>query len=79
MRVTYENPIRYRGYRIYPGDFQLWQFVHEDYDGDGDHRCGDGTLIIECINQINEMESENELTTLSPRHQDPIRLVSDNT
>ena len=64
-RITFQNPLRYGGYRIYPegcgASPYLWVFVHEDYDGApdaNDNRHGGGATIEECIAEIEELEDE---------------------
>lgn len=62
--VTHGEPIRYRGYRIYRNDFTAhpdwrdvaWVYVHEDYDGPEDNRCGHGPSVEACITEIQESE-----------------------
>ena len=57
MSVTFENPIIYQGYKIYPspyGHWNNWLFCHKDYDGPEDKRLGDGKDVMECIEKIEE-------------------------
>ena len=35
-----------------------YQFVHEDYDGPEDLRCGSGATVEDCKDLIDEIESE---------------------
>jgi hypothetical protein len=64
--VSYADPIWYRGYRIYPGDWMPWSFVHDDYDptpvhaddGPSDHRHGYGKTVSDCREQIDGLEDE---------------------
>ena len=50
----------YRKWWIYydpppiPDRIADWHFVHEDYDGPGDSRCGFASSVAECIRQIEE-------------------------
>ena len=50
----------YGKYLITPGPAythdSLWEFFHDDYDGPEDNRCGLGSSIEDCIEQIKEME-----------------------
>lgn len=67
--LTYDNPVKYQGYLIYPSDevdhkMCGFTWVHEDYDGAPDaydHRHGFGASIEGCIMQINEYILENEV------------------
>ena len=61
--TTYNNPIWYRGYRIYLSDGHLGQqqftFCHDDFDGaddSNDNRCGDAESEQDAKNQIDDME-----------------------
>lgn len=56
------NPIVYKDFEIcvgpaYTRDSQ-WQFAHVDYDGPEDNRCGLGSSIEDCKEQIDELEAE---------------------
>lgn len=58
--ITFSNAIRYMEYKIHHADYMpstnhVFHFVHEDYDGPGDHRCGYGATIEDCIKKINEI------------------------
>ncbi len=52
----------YHGYKIYhdpppiPTRTEDWQFVHEDYDGPGDPRCGSAASLDACKQEIDEIE-----------------------
>jgi hypothetical protein len=65
-KPTYQNPIWYGKYRIYfdmppiPVRTCDWHFVHDDYDGEDDPRCGDGPSIEACKAEIDEIEAEIE-------------------
>ena len=56
---SYENPIWYRGYRIYTADTAPrgldWAFVHEDHDI-GDSRSGYACSIDDAKGEIDWME-----------------------
>lgn len=50
---SYDNPIWYREkWRIYIGEQGFYQFVHDDYDGEDDHRCGHTLSIDEAKEEI---------------------------
>lgn len=58
---SYDNPVWYRGYRIYIGMFMPYDFAHDDYDGApdaGDNRCGYGSSIEACKAEIDDIEEE---------------------
>lgn len=63
-KCSWSNPIWYRGYRIYPGDWTPWEFQHDDFDptplyafdGPSDHRAGHGKDVQDCRDQIDEIE-----------------------
>jgi len=38
--------------------FDEWEYVHEDYDGPGDPRCGYARSLGECREKINDLEDE---------------------
>jgi hypothetical protein len=55
--------IKYRDYTIYydrdPTPLKRdWSFVHENYDGPEDLRCGKCSHIETCIMEIDDIESE---------------------
>lgn len=54
------NPILYKDYEISVGPGYTpdsrWQYAHEDYDGPEDNRCGLGSSIDDCKEQIDEIE-----------------------
>ena len=55
--TTWDNPIWYRGFRIYLSDYEGFCYCHDDYDGApdaGDNRCGHGQTVAECIDEIDE-------------------------
>lgn len=57
--LTFENPLRYGEYRIYHNAMgwpigHAFAYLHDQYDGYGDHRLGTGETIKDCILQINE-------------------------
>src|SRR5690606_13614001 len=59
--LTFEDPLRYRGYLIHHNDVGFggkYAFVHEGYDGPGDNRLGYGQTIEDCIREINEQVEE---------------------
>ena len=61
--TTYDNPIRYRGYRVFIGDgpwSTSWNYVHEDYDGPEDRRAGVARTITQAEAEINEIEGERD-------------------
>lgn len=36
-----------------------WEFVHDDYDGPPDPRCGYGQSLEDCIDQIMDLEDDD--------------------
>ena len=57
--TTYDNPIWYRGWKIYVANhcFVNYKYVHDDYDGApdaGDNRCGHGQTVEACKAEIDE-------------------------
>jgi hypothetical protein len=62
QRLTYENPVWYKDYRIYESDcgprIARFSFVHKDYDGDDDKRCGYGFTVSDCKNEIDEITDD---------------------
>jgi hypothetical protein len=64
--LSFSNPHRYRGYRIYPSDYvpmkgTEFSFTHEDYDGAedaNDNRGGHAGSIEDAKAQIDELEDE---------------------
>lgn len=54
---------RYRRYKIeradppIPGEW--WTFVHDDYDGPGDERCGFARSRADVLKMIDEIENEH--------------------
>ena len=59
--TTFDNPIMYRGYRVYLGDGPWstnWCFCHEDYDGPEDRRAGVASTITQAEAAIDELEDE---------------------
>lgn len=36
-----------------------WNFVHRDFDGPGDRRCGTGSSPDDCVEQIHEVEDDD--------------------
>lgn len=55
--LTYDNPLRYRGYLIFHSDHGYggkYEFAHKEYDGPGDNRLGSAQTIEECVVEINE-------------------------
>lgn len=61
--ATYENPIWYRGYRIFNADYvpmpdARFSYVHDDYDGPEDGRAGYGGSVADCIAEIDEREDD---------------------
>lgn len=63
----YDNPIRYKGYRIYLSDmFRVhgfeFEYVHESYDGAPDardNRFGQAHTEAEAKAEIDEKEDDN--------------------
>ena len=51
------GPIDYHDYRISKKGRQ-WSYVHVDYDGFEDPRCGLGSSVPDCIEQIEEWERD---------------------
>lgn len=47
-----------------------WQFWHKDYDGPEDTRCGHGASLIDCMNQIDDLE-DDRFECLDCRMADP--------
>lgn len=61
---AYDNPIWYRGYRIYLSDLHAthdfqFQFSHDNYDGPPDRRCGLAHSIPGAKKAIDEIEDES--------------------
>lgn len=67
--VSWEHPIWYGKWWIYPNDFTAhpeawrvaWSFVHDDFDGAedaGDHRCGYAATVEACRAEIDALEAE---------------------
>jgi len=57
MKAIEYGELKYKGYFIYHGYTEKFNFVHEDYDGgpdSHDHRVGGGKSIEDCIEQIEE-------------------------
>lgn len=58
--------VRHRGYAIrynpkpIPDRRHDWEFVHADYDGPGDPRCGTGASAYHCQYQINKIEEQRK-------------------
>jgi len=53
--TTWDNPIWYRDkWRIYIGYWTAYEYVHDDYDGDEDNRCGYGESVEACKAEIDE-------------------------
>ena len=52
--------IEYKGYKIYPSTVanKVYEFVHKDYDGHEDNRCGSGKTIEECKESIDLLEEK---------------------
>jgi hypothetical protein len=50
----------YKDYKIYPSTAAsgMWEFVHKDYDGHEDNRCGSGISIEECKESIDLIEDK---------------------
>ena len=34
-----------------------WDFEHKDYDGPEDRRCGNGPSVVDCLEQIRDIEN----------------------
>lgn len=51
---SYSNPVHYRGWRIYIGEWTPFEYVHEDYDGPEDNRCGTAKTVEEAKREIDE-------------------------
>ena len=55
--------MKYRNYTIKPTDPQPpipdrrhdWCYVHDDYDGPGDHRCGTAASAEDCRRAVDEI------------------------
>lgn len=67
--------VHYRGYRItydpkpVPARCGVdWSWVHDDYDGPGDPRCGASGSIEAAVADIDELEDERAEPTLSLRN-----------
>lgn len=70
--TTYDNPIEYRGYKIFLSDYGYaaarWEYAHDDYDGapvnsgegPADHRCGFGPSVEDCKAEIDAIEGETK-------------------
>lgn len=56
--------MKYRGYTIshnpkpIPSRNDDWDFVHSDYDGPGDPRCGTEVSVEACKRRIDEITEE---------------------
>lgn len=65
--VSWNDPIRYGKWRIYRNDFVAhpawrtvaWLWVHEDYDGPEDGRCGYAPSVDGCISEIQLWEEDH--------------------
>lgn len=64
MTLSLNNPLFYRGYKIYLSQgHSKYCFVHINYNGPDpdpkhhDRRLGECDTIEECISEINELES----------------------
>ena len=55
---SWSNPIWHRGWRIYIGDFTAYEFVHDEYDGPEDNRCGHADSLAEAKAEIDLMEDD---------------------
>jgi hypothetical protein len=59
-----EGTMEYRGYRIYfdPPPIPIrtcdWQYVHNEYDGPEDRRCGSARTEFDCMLEIDEIEDD---------------------
>ena len=55
-------PMKYKEYTIFynpkpiPTVLYDYNFCHEDYDGEGDPRCGTAASTADAMQQINEIE-----------------------
>lgn len=64
--VNTASPVVYRGFSIkldpppIPTRDHDWVFVHPEYDGPGDPRCGTGSSVANCQRQIDEILEEFE-------------------
>lgn len=64
---SWDNPIWYKGYRIYLSDLYTthgyeFEYVHNDYDGapdSGDNRCGLARSIEAAKAEIDEREDHS--------------------
>ena len=68
--TSYDNPIWYRGYRIFLGPAYTrdskWEYQHDDWDGapnnpgegPADRRYGMAATEAECKSEIDEIEEE---------------------
>lgn len=60
VRAIRPRPLMYRGFEIYfdpppiPTRACDWHYVHKDYDGPEDNRCGSGASFRECVDLIND-------------------------
>ena len=57
------HPVLYRGYKVEfnpkPGPPVCdWDWVHQDYDGPGDRRCGAEHSREDCFDAIDELEDD---------------------
>lgn len=64
-RIPFEEAILYGGYRIYNNDNydgldkpEKYLIVHENYDGEEDHRIGGENTIDECIEWVQFKNSD---------------------
>lgn len=66
MKLTWNNPLWYRKYRIFVGEPQYGKqftycYTHDDYDGApdaNDDRCGFAPSIEQAVEAIDELEDE---------------------
>ena len=64
--MTASLNFRHRGYTIYHDPKPIhrgsdWSYVHDDYDGQGDPRCGATHSLETCRRQIDWIEGEQTI------------------
>lgn len=63
----------YRDYEIKPNSHSYggeYEYVHNDYDGPGDDRCGYGQTVRECLEDIDRYIEEHEQEPTKFSHDD---------
>lgn len=50
--------LEYRGYTISRHEWMPYQYVHKDYDGPEDNRCGTEQSVVACFMEIDCAEDD---------------------